>query len=289
MVWFDGRSPSPPLDDFEVPHVVGELEVDMTRNDYPNPPIPAVSNQSESYLEVHAVPNTTVEGLNPVPTIKLTNPIAQAFSRLVTGLRPLSTSVHPSLSFNPAENPSPTSSTSTSTPPLTESSASLSTLRHSWSISDSSNKKLSSTIPQRRSWEPKSMLNTPPILRQLSHRRGAVSLDFSASELTRRNELDDYERALDLIAIASNEPMMPAFPSSVVNTAASSSFSQDDIALPLDHYFPTEDNPLQGPDVEMTPTQESSWWRSIREVHGEEAANLGSDIHEVCVLLTLIG
>lgn len=173
--------------------------------------------------------------------------------------------------------------------------------RHSWQASSShlppSNSKSNNPhAPQRRSWEPTSLLNIAPVQRRLSHHRGAISLDFSASELARRNELIDYRRALDIISDAGSSPRAPSFPTSIPGkTTPHSDEETTDLKLApkrissrysvsraetASHDIDAQKSADKTTDTETPP--ESDTRSSTLDIRGKEAADLASDLHDVC-------
>lgn len=172
--------------------------------------------------------------------------------------------------------------------------------RHSWQVSNSQRTPADARdndprVPQRRSWEPTSMLNIAPVQRRLSHHRGGISLDFSASELARRNELIDYRRALDIISDAGSSPRAPSFPPSIPGRATPHSDEETSDSKLAPKPIPSRysasrvesasRNALQLADKSPTDTQtpeESHTQSNTLDIKGKEAADLASELHDVC-------
>lgn len=174
--------------------------------------------------------------------------------------------------------------------------------RHSWQASSShlppGNSKINNPhAPQRRSWEPTSMLDIAPVQRRLSHHRGVISLDFSASELARRNELIDYRRALDIISDAGSSPRAPSFPPILGRATPHSDEETTDLKLPpkrvssrysvsraetASQYINAAKSADKSPlDIETTPPDSDTRSNTL-DIRGKEAADAASDLHDVC-------
>lgn len=172
--------------------------------------------------------------------------------------------------------------------------------RHSWTpdpeLAPSGLSSSYTIAPQRQSWEPTSMLNTAPIQRRLSHHRGAISLDFSSSELARRNELTDYERALDIMSDASESPRASSsLPLVSGGTPPYLGEDNSDPEPPPEHPRPKRSSfdATSGlisvePEYQVMadlPSPQESNSSGMLDIKGEEAARLGRDLHDVRIAM----
>lgn len=154
------------------------------------------------------------------------------------------------------------------------------------------------TVLKRRSWEPNSLLDTPPFKRRQGHRGGAVSLDFSSSELSRRSELMDYERALDAISNASSSPRTSSFPTSSLDTgrvvaqlkdgdsstlpSSASHWNDNLLDAQIFSAIPAITLPDESAvDMVIQSALGPSTRNDMLDLFGEEAANVASDLNEV--------
>lgn len=231
------------------------------------------------------------------------DPVAQTYNRLVGGSSPPPR--QPRLSFSRSGNLISIPSSWRNSAPVAQSKkvdepAPSTPSRHSWTpdpeLAPSGLSSSYTIAPQRQSWEPTSMLNTAPIQRRLSHHRGAISLDFSSSELARRNELTDYERALDIMSDASESPRASSsLPLVSGGTPPYLGEDNSDPQPPPEHPRPKRPSfdatsgliSVEPEDQLMAdlPSPQESNSSAMLDIKGEEAARLGRDLHDVRVAI----
>lgn len=236
--------------------------------------------------------------------VEAKDPVADTYNRLIAVPSPLAR--QPRLSFSASRSfvsipPGWRNSTPVAQSKKVDEPAPSTPSRHPWApdpeLTPSGLSSSYTISPHRRSWEPTSMLNTAPVQRRLSHHRGAISLDFSSSELARRNELIDYERALDIMSDASNSPRASSFPPSISGrTSPYLGEDNSDLESPPAHPQSEQSSLMAGipsriavepVDKQATniPSPQESTSSGMLDIRGEEAASLGRDLHDVRIMM----